>query len=106
MSTLTKAIESLSAALPTVEVERVADAAYVNYDFDTALVVEPSEREGFYLVVGMHWDRTHGVDAEHYFGEYRLRAMVRKVKRFVAEEERKARELDALLASMPEESSW
>jgi hypothetical protein len=44
-----------------------APAVYLNYDFDTAVVIE-DVNGNLYALVAMHWDQTHAVDDEHYIG--------------------------------------
>jgi hypothetical protein len=48
-------------------VDQHDDAVYVNFDFDVAVVIELQE-DGLFSLEMLHWDRTHGVDQEHFIG--------------------------------------
>lgn len=103
--------ESLKEALPDVEVEHRVDdeSIYVNYDFATALVIEPSDYyDNRYWITRMQWDRTGGVSAEHEYPcasphGFTPALVVIAVKRILADEEKQQRKMEALLANMPEE---
>lgn len=57
----------------SVEFVDSESAVYVNYDFNTAVVIEmgdPSQEQydGMYVLIAMHWAADHGVEDEHFIG--------------------------------------
>lgn len=68
------AVEDALGDLPhQYAVEFVENAVYLNFDFNVAVVIEMGspdqpEYDGMFVLMAMAWDRTHGVEQEHFIG--------------------------------------
>lgn len=43
-------------------------SVYVNYDFNTAVVIGWDDKAKMFELEALHWDQTHGIDDEHEIG--------------------------------------
>ena len=108
MPVLSEDLERVAITLREItdhEVEVVDQSVYVNFGFSEALVIDPHFHPAgmVWSVCAMAWDRTHGVSAEHEVDTVGERRLPRVVQDFLAEQARREAELEAILASIPEE---
>ena len=96
-ATATKAAPDVSVTLDGED-----EGVYVNFDFDSALWLTPNPLTPKHTdMFGLHWDRTHALDQEHFIGTFdTLDALAKGVRAFLREEEKHQRELDEMLNRM------